>query len=86
MLNVDFLEMGLWIFSPLHFAYDFLRKMSLMLYSIKWPNFIALLPLLFEILVNMCIAIVCSPECYVLNFEILFEKLRLSNQAVFLHD
>ena len=51
MLNFDF-------FSP-YFVYDFLRKMFLMLYSIKWPSFIAWLSLLLEILVNMFIAIVC---------------------------
>ena len=34
-------------------------KMFLKLYSFNWPNFIAWLPLLLEILVNMCIAIAC---------------------------
>ena len=41
-----------------------------MLYSINWPNFMAWLPLLFEILGNMCIAIVCYPGCDVMDFEI----------------
>ena len=59
MLNVDFLEKGLGIVSPAHFVYDFLRKVFLKLYSINWPGFIAWLSLLPEILVNMCIAIVC---------------------------
>ena len=58
MLNFDFLEKGLGIVYPPHFVYDFLRKMFLMLHSINQPNFIAWLPLLLEILVNMCIAIV----------------------------
>ena len=35
MLNFDFLEKDLGIVSPPHFAYDFLRKMFLMLYSIN---------------------------------------------------
>ena len=35
MVNFDFLEKCLGIVSPLHFVYDFLRKMFLMLYSIK---------------------------------------------------
>ena len=47
------------IASPAHFVYDFSTKVFLMLYSINSPNFIAWLPLLLEILDNMCIAIVC---------------------------
>ena len=35
------------------------KTMFLMLYSINWPNFIAWLPSLTEILGNMCIAILC---------------------------
>ena len=59
MLNFDFLDKSLGIISPAHFVYDFLTKMFLMLYSINSPNFIAWLPLLLEILANMCVAIVC---------------------------
>ena len=59
MLNFDFLDKDLGIVSPAHSVYDFLTIMLLMLYSINWPNFIAWLPLLLEILDNMCIAIVC---------------------------
>ena len=59
MLNFDFIDKGLGIVSPTHFAYDFSTKMFFMLYSINRPNFIVSLPLLFEILGNMCIAIVC---------------------------
>ena len=44
--------------------------MFLMLYSINQPNFMAWLPLLLEILGNMCIAIVCYPGCEVMDFEI----------------
>ena len=36
----------------------------------NWPHFIVWLPLLLEILSNMCIAIVCLPGCDVINFEI----------------
>ena len=57
-LNFDFIEKGLWIASPPHFVYDFSRKIFLKLYSINWPNFIAWLALLLEILMNMYIAIV----------------------------
>ena len=40
-----------------------------MLYSVNWSNFIAWLPLLREILSNMCITIVCKPDCDI-KFEI----------------
>ena len=56
MLNFDSLEKGLVIVSLPHFVYDFSRKMFLIFYSINWPKFIALLPLLLEILENVCIA------------------------------
>ena len=58
MLNFDFLDNGLGIVSTAHFVYDFLTKVFFMLYSINQPNFIAWLPLLLELLGNMCIAIV----------------------------
>ena len=57
------------IVSPQHFANDFSRKMFLMSCSINRPNFIVELPLLLEILGNMCIAVVCLPSCGVRNFE-----------------
>ena len=72
MLNFDFLDKGLGIISPAHFVYDFSTKMLLMLYSINWTNFIAWLPLLLEILGNMCIATVCYPGCDIMDFEINF--------------
>ena len=56
--------------SPLHFLNDFFAKMFLMLYSIIWPYFIVWLPSRLEISANMCIGIVCSPGCDVINFEI----------------
>ena len=59
MLNFNFSEKGLGLVSPLHFVYDFSRKLFLMLDSIDGPNLIVWLPLLLEILGNMCIAIVC---------------------------
>ena len=70
MPNFGFLEKSLGIISLPHFVYDFSKKMFLMLYSINWPNFIAWLPLLLEILVNMCIAIVCWPGCDAIDFKI----------------
>ena len=54
MLNLDYLDKGLGIVSPAHSVYHFSTKMFLMLYY-----FIVWLPLLLEILDNLCIAIVC---------------------------
>ena len=59
MLNFSFLEKGLGIVSPPHFVYDFSTKMFLLIYSSNWPNFFAWLPLVLEILGNMCIAFAC---------------------------
>ena len=70
MLNFDFLDEGLGIVSPAHFVHDFSTKMFPMLDSINRPNFIARLPLLLEILSNMCIAIVCYPGCDVMDFKL----------------
>ena len=59
ILNINFLQKDLGLVSQAHFVYDFLRKMFLMLHSINRPNFIVGLPLLLEMLSNMCITIVC---------------------------
>ena len=83
MLNFDFLDQDLGIDLAPHFVYDFSTRMSLMLHSISWPNFIAWFPLLFEILGNMCIAIVCYPGCEVMDFEINFIFLI---EPFFVHD
>ena len=48
---------------------------------INWPNFIAWMHLLLEMLGNMWIATVRFPGCDVIIFEI-----NLSSEAVFLHD
>ena len=50
---------GLELVSLPHFPHDFLRKIYLLLHPITWPNFNAWLPLLREILGNMCIVVVC---------------------------
>ena len=68
MFNFDFLEKGLGIVSPSHFEYDFSGKIC----SINWPNFIAWLPLLLQILGKVCIASVRFPACNVVSFEINF--------------
>ena len=48
-LNFDFWEKGLELVSPAHFAYDILKKVFLMLYSLNWPNFIVCLHYLWDI-------------------------------------
>ena len=48
---------GLELASLLHFMHDFWRKSFLLLYFIIWPNFNVWLPLIREILGNMCIVI-----------------------------
>ena len=70
MLNFDFLEKSLGLVSPSYFVYDFSRKIFFMLYSNNWLNLIDWLPLVLEILGNMCIVIVSFPICEVTNFEI----------------
>ena len=54
ILNFDFLWKGQGLASPAYFVLDFSRKSFFMLYSINWPNFIFWLPLLLDILGNMC--------------------------------
>ena len=66
---------GLGLVSLSHFLHDFWRKIFLTLYAIKWLNLIAWLPLLLEILGNMCIIITCFPVCEVIKFEITFSFL-----------
>ena len=83
MLKFDFLDKGLGIASPARFVYDFPTKMFLMLYSIKWPNFIVWLSLLLEILSNISIATVCYPGCEVMGFE---TNLIFLIKPFFLHD
>ena len=66
-----FYKKGLALASPPHFVYDVSKKKKvLMLYSINWPNFIAWLLLLLDILGNMCIVIICCPVRDTINFEI----------------
>ena len=48
----------------------FQRKMFFILHYINCPNLIVWLPLLFEILDDMCVVTVCFPVCDVINFEI----------------
>ena len=73
---------GLELASLLHFPHNVWRKIFLLLYSINGPSFVVWLPLLCEILGNMCIAIVCQPGSDVMNleFDLIFS---LSYQALF---
>ena len=69
ILNFDFLFKGLGLaFSP-HFAYQLLRKIFSMLYSINWPNVIVWLSLLVVILDKICILVIDCPACDVINFD-----------------
>ena len=52
-------ERGLGLVSLCHFLHDLWGKIFLLLHSINWPNFNVWLPLLREILCNMCIVIAC---------------------------
>ena len=73
------IKRGLELVSLPHFPHNFWRKIFVLLHYISWPNFIIWLPLLCEILGNMCIAIVCKPGCDVMNFEV---SLILLNQTL----
>ena len=68
MLNFDFSKR---VWEKL-LCSDFSRIMFLMLYPINRPNFIVWYLLPLEILGNMCIALVCFPDCDVIKFEIYF--------------
>ena len=61
---------GLELVSPSNFLHIFQRKIFLKLCFISWPNSIAWLSLLLEILGNVCIVSICCPVCDVINFEI----------------
>ena len=69
MFNFDFLKKGPELVSPPLLVFDFSRKRYFVLYSINSLNFTFWLPLLLEILNNMCIVIVCCPICDVIDFE-----------------
>ena len=83
MLNFEFLDKGLGMVSLENFVYDFPTEMFVMLYYINCSNFIAWFPLLFEILGNMSIAIVCYPGIDGVNFKI---NLIFLIKAAFIHD
>ena len=72
MLSIYILEKRLWIFSTLHFVYDFSMVIFFMLYPGNWPNLIAWLSLLLEIFGNMYIAIVFFSGCDAVTLEINF--------------
>ena len=55
--------------SPPHLVHDFSRAIFFLLYTINWPNFFFWLSLLFEILGNMCIEIICFQVYDVIGFE-----------------
>ena len=53
---------------PPLFAALFLRKAYILRCILLPDHFIIWLPLLFEMSVNMCIVILCFPDCEVINF------------------
>ena len=53
-----------------HFLYDLWRQIFIMLYFINWPNFIAWLSLLFEVLFNMCLVFIFFLVSVIIYFEI----------------
>ena len=65
------------------FSAWFWSKIFFLLYSINWPNLLVWLPLIWEILSNTCIVIVCQPNCDVMNFKI---NLIFLIKPFFLHD
>ena len=74
---------GSGLVSPPDFVYDFSRKRFLMLHSINWPNFIVWLPLLPEILGNICSTIVCWPDCDVFKaFFIILKRFSAAKNCL----
>ena len=69
MLNFNFLEKGLGMFSPPHFVYGFSSKIFPILYSINWTHFIVWFHLLFEILSSIFIANIYFLDLDVIKFE-----------------
>ena len=64
------IKRGLELVSLPHFVHNFWRKIFILLYSINPSSFIVWLPLLREILGDMCIVIVWKPDCDVMTFEV----------------
>ena len=56
--------------SPPHFVYNFLRKMFVIVYSIKEPNYMVWLFLLLAIHYNIWIVIISCSACDVIIFQI----------------
>ena len=77
---------GLELVTLPHFLHNIWRKIFLLLCYLNWRSFIVWLSLLYEILGNTCIGIVCKPGCDVMNFEVtltsLIKLLSLHDQNV----
>ena len=65
--NANFFKKGILVLQ--HPVCDFSRENFLMLYSNKLSNFTVWLPLLLEILSNLCIAIPCFPVFDIKSFQ-----------------
>ena len=53
-----------------YFLQHFKSKIFLTQYFINWPNFILWLPLLLDMLCNICIVNVCCQDCDIIIFKI----------------
>ena len=69
-LHKTILKRGLELVLLPLFPHYFWTKIYLTLYFINWPNFIAWLPLLLEIMGKTFIAVICCPGCDAINFQI----------------
>ena len=58
-----------------HFLYKFWKIIFCKLCSINWFNFITWLSLLLQKLGNICIVIICCPDCDAMYFEITLNLL-----------
>ena len=67
---------------PVTFSASFFKQKFRTWYSINWPNLIAWLPLILEILANICVVIICLPVCDAINVE---NNLSFLIRPVFLH-
>ena len=79
MLNFDLVDKGLGIVSPANFVYDFSAKVFLILYS-KRTNFHFLFKFTSWDIGQYYIALVCYPDCDVMDFEI---NLIILNEPLF---
>ena len=69
MLNFDFFEKSLRLFSPPHFVYDSSRKIFLMIYYFNWSYWIAWLPL-FIVILGIMFVFICFAVYDVITLKV----------------